>query len=251
MVGKIGKIMIDVIKQTPIEYSKQSRDYQVLARLYTALYNINKMYIDNMNIWNDDIDNKLSTLRARTLNFIPKHNWDLNELDAAMSCFKYIMRRKGTIQALKYCLTILLRIKKLTGELSTDLGTIEVNYDDYTINVLIPSELVSVGVVEDLFDYLLPAGITYRLTEYRYQDLGNDVTNIYYQPDTYRIWYRDNEMIKDWQLQISDTESYNTQQERDLQDKTQMAGKIIYRNAVPAKTVNDEASEEVGAEITG
>lgn len=42
--------MIDVVKQTPAEYSKQSRDYQVLARLYTALYNMNKMYIDNMQV---------------------------------------------------------------------------------------------------------------------------------------------------------------------------------------------------------
>ena len=42
--------MIDVVKYTPAEYSAQSRDYQVLARLYTALFNISKMYIDNMSI---------------------------------------------------------------------------------------------------------------------------------------------------------------------------------------------------------
>ena len=42
--------MINVVRQTPLEYSKQSRDYQVLARLYTALYNMNKMYIDNMQV---------------------------------------------------------------------------------------------------------------------------------------------------------------------------------------------------------
>ena len=39
--------MIDTIKMTPIEYSAQSRDYQVIARLYTALFNLSKMYIDN------------------------------------------------------------------------------------------------------------------------------------------------------------------------------------------------------------
>ena len=66
--------MIDVIKQTPIEYSKQSRDYQTISRLYTAIYNISKMYIDDMSIWNGDIDNKLTTLRSKTLNFIPKHS---------------------------------------------------------------------------------------------------------------------------------------------------------------------------------
>ncbi len=42
--------MIDVIRQTPAEYSKQSRDYQLIARLFTALYNVTKMYIDDMNV---------------------------------------------------------------------------------------------------------------------------------------------------------------------------------------------------------
>ena len=50
--------MIDIIRQTPHEYSAQSRDYQVLARLYTALYNYVKMYIDNLSIWDTNIDNK-------------------------------------------------------------------------------------------------------------------------------------------------------------------------------------------------
>ena len=42
--------MIDIIKQTPAEYSEQSRDYQVIARLYTALFNYSKMYIDDLNV---------------------------------------------------------------------------------------------------------------------------------------------------------------------------------------------------------
>ena len=77
--------MIDVIKRTPEEYSKQSRDYQVLARLYSALFNVSKMYIDDMNIWDKNIDNKLSLLRARTLNFDPQHDWDLDSLDVIVS----------------------------------------------------------------------------------------------------------------------------------------------------------------------
>ena len=39
--------MIDVIKQTPKIYSEMSRDYQVISRLHSALYNVCKMYIDN------------------------------------------------------------------------------------------------------------------------------------------------------------------------------------------------------------
>jgi hypothetical protein len=65
--------MIDVVKKTPREYSEQSRDFQVLARLYTALFNISKMYADDLKEWVPDIDNKLTTLRSRTVNFVNRH----------------------------------------------------------------------------------------------------------------------------------------------------------------------------------
>lgn len=210
--------MINVIRQTPLEYSKQSRDYQVLARLYTALYNMNKMYIDNMQVWDNDIDNKLTTLRARTLNFIPKHSWDLDDLDAAISCFKYIMRKKGTITAIKFCLTILLRIKKLSGEISEEAGTLIINNEENKIEVRIPSQLASVGVVEDLFDYLLPAGMTYRITEYSQAEPGNTKTDILF---TQEANIDDNVLDKELQLHGSIPTS-------ELENK----GGTIYKNLV-------------------
>jgi len=154
--------MIDIIKQTPIEYSKQSRDYQVLARMYTALFNLNKMYTDNMHVWNKDIDNKLTTLRAKTLNFNPNHSWGLDALEAAVSCFKYIMFRKGTLDAIYFCIYILLRINKLESKVKSI--TID---DDYNLEIKIPVRLASIGIVQDLLDYILPAGITYRIKEYQ------------------------------------------------------------------------------------
>ena len=117
--------MIDVIAQTPIEYSKQSRDYQVIARLYTALYNLSKMYIDDMAMWRPNIDNKLSYLRAKTLNFHPKHAWDYDSLDAAVSCLKYLVRHKGTKQAIEQCVIILQRVNNLRGR-----PQVNVNYDN-------------------------------------------------------------------------------------------------------------------------
>lgn len=168
--------MIDVVKQTPIEYSIQSRDYQKLARIYTVLYNLSKMYIDDMKVWETNIDNKLTTLRSKTLNFDPKHAWNLDDLDAAISCFKYVMRRKGTIQALSFCLTILLRMRKMSGIISEERGTIEV--EGNKVIVKIPQQLASAGVVEDLIEYLLPAGMTYRIIEYREVGLDNVTSNL-------------------------------------------------------------------------
>ena len=112
--------MIDIIKQTPIEYSAQSRDYQVLARLYSALFNVSKMYIDDLSIWNNDIDNRLTTLRAKTLNFDAYHSWDEDDLEAVTSCFKYLVRNKGTLKTIEYCVNILMKIQGIVGETISD-----------------------------------------------------------------------------------------------------------------------------------
>lgn len=154
--------MIDTIKMTPLKYSTQSRDYQVIARLYTALFNLSKMYIDNNHFWTNDIDKKLSRLRSFTLNFRNKYEWDLDELKVVSSCFKYLMFRKGTKTALIYCIYILMRLKNLEGVITEDNVEIEGNL----ITIKIPENLTSLGAIEDLIRYLIPAGYTYRVIKY-------------------------------------------------------------------------------------
>ena len=166
--------MINTVKMTPEQYSVQSRDYQVIARLYTALFNLSKMYIDNNHFWTNDIDKKLSKLRAYSLNFRTKYDWDLEDLKVVSSCFKYLMFRKGTRQALRYCIYILMRIKNLEGTITDN--SIEV--DDNLITIKIPENLTSLGAIEDLIKYLIPAGFSYRIIEYQ-EIKPNAVTNIY------------------------------------------------------------------------
>lgn len=153
--------MIDVIAQTPIEYSRQSRDYQVLARLYTALYNFSKLYIDDMSVWDNNIDNKLSTLRSKTLNFHPKHAWEDEALDAAVSCIKHWIRLKGTRKAIEEVLEILIRVNNLVGK-----PIVEIDYTSYTMLIKIPKQLASMGCVEDLLELIIPIGMGWRIIEY-------------------------------------------------------------------------------------
>ena len=164
--------MIDIIKQTPEEYSLQSRDYQVLARLYTAVFNYSKMYIDNLSIWDSNIDNKLVTLRAKTLNFDIKHSWDLDELEAVTSCFKYLMRTKGTVTSIKYCINILLRVLGLSSQLQNENITIDT--DTYNITIKADVTNLTSGIIEDLLAYLLPTGWNFRVIQYSSYSSGSD-----------------------------------------------------------------------------
>jgi len=174
--------MIDIIKQTPYEYSSQSRDYQVIARLYTAIFNYTKMYIDNMQVWNTDIDNKLTTLRARTLNFIPKYLWKLDDLEAITSCFKYLMRNKGTVRALEFCIDILLRVEGLVVKNISSIIIVDPT-DPTNIIIRVPENLLTLSIVEDLVRYLLPAGLTYELVEYQETDSAANISKIYHSGD--------------------------------------------------------------------
>lgn len=188
--------MIDIIKQTPAEYSEQSRDYQVLARLYTALFNISKMYIDDMSIWDSNIDNKLTNLRARTLNFETKHSWDLDDLEAVTSCFKYLMLNKGTGKALEYCMNILMKIEHLSGEEIDNAVTI----NNFNVTIRVPENLLTLGIIEDLVEYLLPAGLTYNIVKYKTYSADGLITNLWYKDQSLKVedvYYTDKMFIGD------------------------------------------------------
>ena len=192
--------MIDIVKQTPWEYSSQSRDYQVIARLYTALFNYVKMHIDNMSIWDSNIDNKLTMLRAKTLNFNPDHSWDLDDLEAVTTCFKYLIRNKGTVKALKYLVDILMRIENIVGESISD--AVVMKY--YNVTIRVPEDLLTFGIIEDLVKYLLPSGLTYDIIKYKSYNLSDVVyTDLYYNENntndestiTYEEWYDSDRMF--------------------------------------------------------
>ena len=158
--------MIDLEKDTPIEYSKQSRDYQVFRFLYTVLFNQVKMYADLIkNIWTDNIDPKLLDLRAYTLNFIPRYQWDNSDLLGTTNNFKYLLRTKGTTGAIKSCLEILARVHgiELTGTNVEVIGPGK-------IRLILNEKVADTGSIEDLLRYILPAGITYEIIKYSQED---------------------------------------------------------------------------------
>ena len=133
------------------------------------------------------------------------------------------MRKKGAITAIEFCLTILLRIKKLSGEISLESGTLIIDEKENKIEVRLPSQLASAGVVEDLFDYLLPAGMTYRITEYEQSEPGAKTDLIFTQD------YDIDSNVQDEELMLYDSP--------DTSEYTNKGG-TIYKNLVvnPYKT---------------
>ena len=146
--------MINIQKDTPVEYSKQSRDYQVFSFLYTLLFNQPKMFTE------------LLSPRAYTLNFIPKYEWNNDDFLGVTNNFKYLMRGKGTTGAIESALRILARIKGLSSVgIKAEQGD-----EPGTIRLILSEEIANVSNIEDLFRYIFPAGCVYEIVKFSRYD---------------------------------------------------------------------------------
>lgn len=145
---------------TPSVYSKESRDFQLIGRLYDAVFNSVKMSIDSMT--NEPLskhsDERFLDLVARTLGFESKHNYNIENLHALCSSFKKIMFHKGTELAIEEAINMLLKAQNIDKFYFKNIDKV-----NKTVIIYIPQELKDVVLLEDLMNYILPAGFTYEI----------------------------------------------------------------------------------------
>lgn len=149
--------MIKLQDLTPKVYYDYSRDFQFIGRLYDLV--LNSVKTNAANLYNlpcgRNMDEQLLNLLALTLGFkITKQQYNSKQLRAICESLPTILRHKGSIQALVVAVNVLLAAEGITQAL------------DYTI---IPKQGIILGVaqeledltlLEDLLDYLLPAGLS-------------------------------------------------------------------------------------------
>lgn len=147
--------MIKLQDLTPKIYYDTSRDFQFIGRLYDIV--LNSVKTNAANLYNlpcdRNMDEQLLNLLALTLGFkITKQQYNSNQLRALCRVLPAILKHKGSIQALVLAATTLLAAEGVTQEL------------DYTVTsqgviLGVAQELEDLSLLEDLLDYLLPAGL--------------------------------------------------------------------------------------------
>lgn len=167
--------MIKVKNLVNSVYYNKSRDFQVVGRVLETIFNYLQTEIDLAKYLNltNNTDDKLLPLIATTLGFESKHNYDTNNLKGILSSFSYLLKNKGTKKAIQDALTILLRCQNIDA-------TATVNVDKTTNEVIIyiPYNLQDTILLEDLFNYILPAGWTYNFIKTQYGSPLSDSYNI-------------------------------------------------------------------------
>ena len=157
---------------TPEVYYKESRDFSYISRMLEVMLNHMKTNADLVNGDINTIDsNDLLNSLAYTLGFKPKHRYFNKDLLNVCSNFAHIMKNKGTFYAVEECVKILLNSQHIIGDY-----VILPDYNNYIIQVGLPSETQDIVLLEDLFDYILPTGWVYNIVSIsKFIELDTDI----------------------------------------------------------------------------
>lgn len=153
--------MIKLQDLTPEVYYKQSRDFQFIGRLYDLV--LNSVKTNAANLYNlpegKEMDEQLLNLLALTLGFKTAKNYNSKQLLAICSALPVILRHKGSIRALILAVDALLAAEGIKQPLDYTTGI------NGSITLYVAQELEDTTLLIDLFDYLLPAGISCELVK--------------------------------------------------------------------------------------
>ena len=150
--------MIKLQNLTPEVYYKQSRDFQFIGRLYDLVLNSVKTNTDMIYDIpsSDSAGSKMIDLLALTLGFRARHNYNVKQLSAICSIFPIILKNKGNITAIELICDAILHAEGITEE-SKVLFDPE---NPYILQIFISKQLSDITLLNDLLDYVLPAGIS-------------------------------------------------------------------------------------------
>lgn len=151
--------MIKLQNLTPEIYYKESRDFQLLGRLFDLVLNAIKTDTDllyNLPL-STNSDEKLLELLALTLGFKPKHQYNARNLKAVCSVFSEILRNKGSIKAIKIACEALFNSMDISQQLDYDFTK---GKDNTELNLYIAQDFGDITLLNDLLSYILPAGMS-------------------------------------------------------------------------------------------
>ena len=150
-----------VEQMVPEIYYKDSRDFAYISRLIEIILNYMKTAADN--VWvepSENVNANIIDLLVNTLGFESKHEYITRDLVYVASSFSEMLRNKGSMNAIEMAVRTLLNSQRIS------LRNIEKTYDydkqTKTLTIYIPTETIDLVLLDDIMDYILPAGIIYQ-----------------------------------------------------------------------------------------
>lgn len=173
--------MINVQEMTPQIYTEESRDFQLLSRLYDSVFNGLKFDTDSIAELIDTQQCRTSVLQLlqTKLGFFTERKIDDEKLRKILECFPILVKNKGSLRAVKETLYLFLRMYSVSSELEVyylktpysepfteDMPCVLANgklpeNNSLIIRIHSFETKPDTTVIEEIFRYILPAGINY------------------------------------------------------------------------------------------
>ena len=161
-------------EMVPEVYVEQSRDFQLLTRLWAIALNNSKYFADKLKYQNDpeNVESSLLLLLQRKVGFFSSKEFTDAEMRGVCKVFYALTRNKGSLLAL----TEMIRLFFVTQNLQTSAFintttkvTQEINIDNkqykildsnksYIVEILIDDVAKDVTLLQELISYIIPTG---------------------------------------------------------------------------------------------
>lgn len=171
--------MIKVYEQTPEYYYNSSRDFQLIGRLFEAVFNYVKTGADNVaNVpLRKNVDTVLLDLVVATIGFESRNKYDVKNLLALAHSFHTILRKKGTKGAIEDSIRVLLKAQNIQEQATVSIDnkvhdTLEGKYQERMVSIYVPRQLRDIALLEDMLNYILPVGFNYEIIPTTYPGEG-------------------------------------------------------------------------------
>lgn len=154
-----------VDKMVPKIYYSESRDFSFIGRLFEIVLNYMKTNADlvDNNLDSENISELALQLLNYTLGFESKHDYDNKALIYLASSFSELLREKGTTNSIKKAIQLLLTSQQIDKNAEADILLEHSGDDSYYWECYVPAKLKDVVLLEDLLDYILPAGVLFNI----------------------------------------------------------------------------------------
>ena len=158
--------VIRLQNETPEVYSMQSRDFQLLCRLYDCVINSIKFDVDGIKKITDTskIRSNLLPLLQTKLGFFSNAKANDTYIRLILSTFPILIKKKGSLQSIHEALNVYLRILGLR----IPITLMKTEGETQLYNIRIPEHTIVIGlntafentsqIFKDLLSYVIPAG---------------------------------------------------------------------------------------------
>lgn len=179
--------MFRLQNNVPEVYVNESRDFQLLCRLYDSLQNGIKYEIDTiLNLLEPSaaLDEVLELLCTR-VGFFPKVQLDSNVLKYIISAFPYLIKNKGTAVGIKAAVYTILKAEndpkavEQPEVIVTNKSTESGQYEPYMVYIFTYNDIYNRAALKELLGYVLPFGYGYTLNKLGSKVSSGDTLDIY------------------------------------------------------------------------